>query len=83
MLHKQCNRIVGCRCLGVKVVAVGGLQGWSLGEAGAVPCQTRPVPVDAPQGTTEHSSQGGGTSGKVCVRKGKTLPDSEEFGKKV
>lgn len=67
--------------LGVQALAVG-LQGPLRGEGGAAPCWPQPVPAGsatAPlQGTAEPVSDASGTSGKMYLRKDKTLSGSDD-----
>lgn len=64
-----------------EVLPMQSLQEPLWGEARATPCQTKRVPAapaHPPQGIAEPLSQGGGTSGKVYVRKGQMLLVSKE-----
>lgn len=73
-MHPKC---ASCCCfywVQVPGAGSGGLQGWPpWGEARAAPCRTQLVPTDPPQGTTEPTSQDGGTSVATYLTQGKKM----------
>lgn len=46
--------------------------------ASATPCQFQHIPTHPLQGMAKPCSQGGGTSGKVCLRKAKAVENDGE-----